>query len=424
MRRYLRVSQLKPVPWITPINSFFEHIMQRSHGSKHYAVSATLLSCVLLAACASHAPPKVDQAKVKQFVGQGYLTDDHYGIATTFATWNPGGNRLDVALTVPSKPGPLALVIYLPALGESRTAGDEWRKAWAESGYAVISVQPLADDATALSSARARAGDFAALAHERYSAKTMIERIAGLRGALAEVVRRHDSREPPFDRMDLTRVAVAGYDLGAYTAMVIAGESIRDFAPPLLPITIKAVIALSPYADFSGVSLAQRYAAVHGPVLSITSDNDVDPLTLVTSPSLRKAPFEYMPRGQKYLVTLSDISHRTLAGSGIKEEAQPSPESTGGSGSSPQREGSGSGRRRGSGSMGGSGEARKGGAGRSGSAGATQLSPTVQAIGVTIVQGVTTAFLDAYVKDDGIAREWLDKDAARWIRDSGEIKKK
>ena len=52
------------------------------------------------------------------------------------------------------------------------------------------------------------------------------------------------------------------------------------------------------------------------------------------------------------------------------------------------------------------------------------ISPTAQAIGVIAIQGVTTAFLDAYVKNDPIALEWLGKDASRWIKNRGEIRKK
>lgn len=40
---------------------------------------------------------------------------------------------------------------------------------------------------------------------------------------------------------------------------------------------------------------------------------------------------------------------------------------------------------------------------------------------VAAIQGLTTAFLDAYVKSDPIAREWLARDAVRWIKDAGEL---
>lgn len=400
--------------------------MQMNHGSQLRSLGVTTLTLALLAACASHSPPKPDEAKVKQFAGQGYLTDDRYGIATTFATWEIANRNVDIALTVPTKPGPFPLVIYLPALGETSSAGDAWRTAWAQGGYAVISIQALTEDANAWSSARARTGDFSTLARERYSGKVMMARIEALRAALAELSRRHDRKEAPLDRIDLSRIAVAGYDLGAYTAMVIAGESIRDTAQPALPIAISAVIALSPYSDFSGAPFAERYGGIRGPVLSVTGDNDVDSLGLVTSPSVRKAPFEYMPGGDKYLLALSDIQHRTLAGGEIQQEPDENrpPEKAARGGSGPQGGGRSGGRRRGGGSMGGSNVGGQGGNERPASRGGMEYSLTAQAISVSLIQSVTNAFLDAYLKNDSIAREWLEKDARRWIKDRGEIKRK
>jgi dienelactone hydrolase len=403
---------------------FFKSIVKKIHGSELRRLGATTLTLVLLTGCASHSPPKPDEGKVKQFAGQGYLTDDHYAVTTTFATWEMDDSSFDVALTLPAKPGPFPLVIYLPALGETRSAGDAWRSAWAQGGYAVVSIQLLREDATAWSSARARMGDFSVLARERYSGEAMAARLEALRAVLTELIRRHDRRDAPLDRIDLSRTAVAGFDLGAYTAMVIAGESSRGAVQPSLQIPIKAVIALSPYADFSGAPFGERYKNTHGPILSITSDNDGDALGVVPSPSVRRAPFEYMPRGDKYLLTLSDIPHRTLAGGEIKQDPEEnrSPENAKVGSNDPQGSGRRGGRRKGGGNAGGSSNGDKGEHGRSESMG--KISPTAQAIGVIAIQGVTTAFLDAYVKNDPIAREWLDKDASRWIKDRGEIRKK
>ncbi|MCX7169291.1 MAG: hypothetical protein NTY41_03110, partial [Proteobacteria bacterium] len=363
-----------------------------NRGSQLCGLGATTLTLLLLTGCATHSPPKPDAAKVKQFAGQGYLTDDHFGIATTFATWEVGYSRFDIALTVPTKPGIFPLVIYLPALGETRSAGDSWRAAWAQGGYAVVAIQPLAEDAGAWSSSRARTGDFSVLARERYSGKAMNARLEALRLALSELIRRRDGMEAPLDRIDLSRASVAGYDLGAYTAMVIAGESVRGAAQTALPIEISAVIALSPYADFSGASFGERYGGIRGPVLSITSDNDTDSLGMVVSPSVRKAPFEYMPAGQKYLLTLTDISHHSLAGGEIKQESEEthSPEKSSSEDKQPQGDGRSGGHRKGGGKGGGKEGGKRGGntggASKSGqedpkqmgSPGGMQLSPTGQ----------------------------------------------
>ena len=41
-----------------------------------------------------------------------------------------------------------------------------------------------------------------------------------------------------------------------------------------------------------------------------------------------------------------------------------------------------------------------------------QIEPYAQYV---IVEQVTTAYLDAYVKEDPIAQEWLQRNAPRWI---------
>lgn len=388
----------------------------------------TALAWAVLAGCSSHSPPKPDEAKIKQFVGQGYLTDDHFAISTTYATWTAGNETYDVALTVPAKTGSFPLVIYLPALGEPRTAGEAWRTAWARGGYAVLSLQLLAEDEKAWSSTKARTGDFTSLARERYAAKAMAARLAALHGVWRELDRRRSQGEIPLKRIDLSRVAIAGYDLGAYTAMVVAGERLRNFTLPALPIPVRAVVALSPYADFSGAALSTRYQAIRGPVLSITSDDDWDSLGLVTAPSIRRAPFEYMPAGGKYLLAMSRLPHSAMGGGDIQEggdEPQPAEKYESGSQRGSQGGGHGGhhlGEHGGHGNA--SGEAGVGGQERSGSSGRGTLSLTARAIGMAAIQGISTAFLDAYVKQDPIAQEWLDKDARRWLGDRGEIRKR
>lgn len=147
-----------------------------------------------------------------------------------------------MALTVPAKPGRYPLVIYLPGLGEGATAGEVWRTAWTRAGYAVLSLQPLAEDAGAWSSARARTGDFALLARERYSDKAMSERLAALHDALRQLARRHAADEPPLERVDLSRVAAAASTWAPSPRWpsperACATSSFRSFRSCLLPAT-------------------------------------------------------------------------------------------------------------------------------------------------------------------------------------------
>ncbi len=369
---------------------------------------------MLLAACASKAPPKADEAKIQAFAEKGYLRVDRNAITMTLANLRTEGRSVEFALSAPTRRGPFPLVVYLPALGETRSAGEIWRTAWAKAGYAVLSIQPLSDDSSIWSSAQARAGDFSDIARERYSADVMTARIEALRYVLGEVVRKHDVAGGLFYQIDPARTAIAGYDMGAYVAMLVAGEKKRHVVPPGLPVNIAAVIALSPFAEQSGDAL-ERYGGIHGPVITITSDADTDPLGLVSPTSARKAPFEYMPGGEKYLLSLTNANHRTFAGSAMTAEENQQAADSRKSGHRQRKrnkdpDGSETGRQD---------DFYVGGAGIG-----NQISPTDLAIAVTAIENVTVAFLDAYLNNDSIAREWLRKDAARWLTQTGELKLK
>jgi len=378
----------------------------------------TTLIFSTLPGCGGNPPQKIDDVRVKQFAGRGYLTDDRYSIATTFANWNLGEHSLDVAWTVPVTGNALPMVIYLPGLGESRTAGDAWRTAWAQAGYAVLSVQLLEDDQKAWSSAAAKRGDFDGLARQRYgmeAAGARMQALAALLGRLQGV----GTDTPLLRRLDLSRIAVAGFDLGAYTSMLVAGEAPKFGGEPvLLPIPVSAVIALSPFADFSGSGLSTRYQSITMPVLSVSSDTDSDAAGVVTSPSLRRAPFQYMPSKDAYLLWLADAGHSVFSGS-----VQAAPDETARAG--PNEDGQPArhnGRHRDSNGYGGTREQDSGFGGPM--PGAQVLSPTDRAIDVSLIQGVTTAFLDAYLKHDPTAQEWLRKDARRWVGQRGDLMRK
>lgn len=373
-----------------------------------------MLALLMLAGCSSTpVQPKPDTVKVKQFSGRGYLTDSRYNIVTSTASWAMGDASYDVALTLPEKQGSFPLIIYLPGLGENRSAGQAWRSAWAQGGYAVLTVQPLLADADAWSSTQALSGDFSALAHDRYSVASMAKRLDALRQIMDELLRRKALKEPPLDRVDTSHAAIVGYDLGAYTVMVTAGESLRGLVKQALPIPVSACIALSPYASFSGTALSQRYSIIHGPVLSITSDDDSDALGVVTSPSLRRAPFEYMPEGNKFLLTMAGVPHEMIGGN--KEEI---PEGD----KKPAHGVEGKGKAHHGKHKGKDGDGSGAGSESEVSSTTSYLSPTEQALNRVAIQQVTVAFLDAFTKNDAIAREWLEKDAPRWLGQRGELK--
>ena len=382
-----------------------------------------LLPMLLAAATGCQTPTRsseVDQP-ARQAPEAGYTAEQRYAVTSTHETWALGDDALDITLVRPSGQGPFPVIVYLPGLGEPSNGGPAWRQAWAQAGYVVLAFQSPGSDEAVWSSPKARTGDFLDLAKEHYSRDALAKRLALLHSLLDELKRRRSSGE--LANADASRIALAGFDLGAQTVMAAAGETEGGRAPFELPATVKCVVAFSPYADLLGTAFDPRFAAISVPVMSVTSTEDVDPLGVVISPALRRAPFENMPPGHKYLLSLAGAPHALIAGKDTPAaNAQDRPDSASPKSKDDAGQDSTGGHRKGS--MHGMQGSRRDGA-RDSDAGRSPGWQPVSAAAWTAellrAQTVTTAYLDAFVRDDPVASEWLARDARRWLADSADL---
>jgi predicted dienelactone hydrolase len=372
-------------------------------------------------ACGGKPSAKSDASAAKSRAETGYAPERRFQTTATQDTWLIASEPVDIRLLVPIQAGSFPLVFYFPGLGESPDAGFAWRQFWAEAGYAVLSAQPAKYGSAVWSSDRAHGGDFLDIAKEAFAAPSLATRTELARGLLDETWRRRrGKRDAALDRIDMSRVAVAGYDLGAQTAMMIAGENVQGVESLQIPEGVKCVVALSPYADFSGMGLESNFNSIRLPVLSVTSSEDTDAYGLVKSAAVRRAPYQYMPPSQKYLLILSGAPHSLFAGASAptkgkgaySPQAQSGPESEAEAGAVEPSDDTAS-------------HAQSQGRNhrRPGSAGPSSSSAR-RAINVVQVQSVTTAFLDATVKSDPIGSEWLSRNAKRWLGNSADFESK
>ncbi len=373
-------------------------------------------------ACSTATPVKPDEHAIEQFESRGYHSPRREAVRSQAIEWNEADRSWHFELLLPEHADGAPLVVYLPGLGEDQRSGERWTRAWAQAGYAVMSIQPLAEDEQSWSSDDARSGNFEAVARHGFSDTTMRRRLQALNGALAQLGRRAAAGDELLRTVDLSRVAVAGFDLGAYSAMVVAGQRLDGTDPPVLFLPVRAVIALSPFPDDSAAGHGERFSAISGPIMNITGAQDVDVYGLVESANLRSEPFKLMPPGDKYLVSLAVGSHRLIGG------ADPSPgaaEPSKGRSSARSNPGDEPSPRR--------GQKRASTPTSSGanpavdSDDASARDPSVQvnvarselltrqALSSASVRIVTTAFLDAYLRGDPEARFWLNARARQWL---------
>jgi dienelactone hydrolase len=385
-------------------------------------VCIPIVLAALIGGCQHSTRPSATEPVATQARQPGYKAEQRYATTSILEAWTLADEPVETTLVRPSGNDVFPLVIYLPGLGEPSSAGAAWRQAWAQAGYAVLSLQSVANGETIWSSAQARSGEFHDLAREQFSRRALAKRLTMLRALFEELNRRRD--RGTLRGVDTSRIALAGFDLGAQTVMAAAGEIGYDIEPFALPDAVKCIIVLSPYADLTEAGFEKRFAMILGSVLSVTSRDDTDPYGLVTAAAIRRAPFEHMPPGQKYLLSLVDAPHALIAGketpsadnsSLTREDSSPA------ASSDATNQGSGTGRHRGGGGSQGS---RHGGGNESSatkSSSSRPASTVAWAAQLAEVQSVTSAYLDTNLKNDEVARKWLTKDARRWLGDEADL---
>ncbi|MFZ1547184.1 MAG: hypothetical protein WAT12_08795 [Candidatus Nitrotoga sp.] len=241
-----------------------------------------------------------------------------------------------------------------------------------------------------------------------------------MKNSIEYLKQRVGSGDSIFQHVDLSSIAVVGFDIGASSAMIIAGENVQNASIARLPVHITGVIALSPYADFSGPEPDVRYRNINLPVLSVTSNTDRDAHENV-SPSLHQVPFQYMPPGNKYLLLLAEASHSVI-GNGNSAKS----DSIEGDGNAHQakRSSTSEGVGRGRGNRRGKKSSNSGGDSELLSKREAVNSPTQRAIMGVAIEQVTTAFLNAYIKHDQLSLDWLKKNAQTWLDRIGQLQEK
>ena len=388
-------------------------------GLKLHAIYLAVVAAALMTACGT-APKviKVDQTRVDEYARRGYDSGIDYATAVTRFSMQLENDFILVTAVQPKREGKYPLVIYLPGLGESADAAPEIRNAWAKSGYVVLSLQPLKEDEDIWSSDAARRADFDFIRQDRYSPGVISHRIDVIRGLIGYLKRGIASGDENLGDADFSRIALIGFDVGASTAMIVCGEEVPKVSAKVPGLQPEVVIALSPHADPAGADVDTRYQDIGVPVLSVTGNSDDE--THGNEPiSLHQIPFQHMPPGNKFLLLLANASHSLIGDGDTSNDVQTESE---GEGKQAEHESSGNSRSR-------SARHEKGGsraeADENGSSKRDgERSPTQRAKVKVAIAQVTTAFLNAYVKKDQFAVDWLNKNAQIWLYGIGELQEK
>jgi predicted dienelactone hydrolase len=271
--------------------------------------------------------------------------------------------KLPFRVWLPASGKPEPVLLFSHGLGGSREGAAYLAEHWVSRGYVVVCLQhPGSDDSVWRN---AKAGQRLGAMLRAASGENLLLRVADVPAVLDQLEKWNTEKEHVLrGKMDLTRVGMSGHSFGAMTTQLLAGQSLlgRSFADK----RVKAAVVMSPSAARAG-DPKRAFAGLMIPCLLMTGTLDDSPIGH-QKPEDRRKVYPALAPGDKYELVLdkgrhSAFSDRPLPGDGARH------------------------------------------------------NPNHH----KVILALSTAFWDAYLRDDTAAKEWLQGDQPRTILEAPDL---
>lgn len=242
--------------------------------------------------------------------------------------------------------------------------------ALAAAGYLAVSVRHVGGDAFIVKPETPSVGRRTYVSRRLHDLDSHHNRYLDL-GFLLDTLERWDHDLPGLaGRIDLSRIGVSGHSLGAATAMMLAGLRHAPAFRSYKDRRVKATIAYS-NMSFRPDTPRECFSQIDVPALYMTGTRDFS-FTGRKLPEDKLRPFHGSAAASRYALILRGADHHTFGG--LRDEE--------------------------------------------GRAGARERRCQQW------TRSIALAFWDAYLRDDGDARRWLDEEAGRLLGRDGRLRRK
>lgn len=198
------------------------------------------------------------------------------------------------------------VVLFSHGLGGSREGSAFLGKHWSARGYVVIFMQhPGSDDSIWKD---APPGRRMAALQQAASPQNFLARVQDVKVLLDQLEKWNaDANHQLAARVDLSRTGMSGHSFGALTTQAVAGQSLALGGQRFLDPRIKAAVIMSPGVPKTN-SAEQAFGSVKLPWLLMTGTQDGSPIGGQTIES-RRDVFPALPPGNKYELVLNKAEH-------------------------------------------------------------------------------------------------------------------
>jgi len=233
----------------------------------------------------------------------------------------PRTREIPLRVYLPSGKAPAPVVLFSHGLGGSRDGNAFMGQHWAARGYVAVFLQHPGSD-TSVWQDKLRGQRLAAL-RDAADGQNFLVRTADVHAVLNQLDAWNNlaGDHPLAGRLDMDHVGMSGHSFGAVTTQAVSGQTFLRGALSTTQPRIKAAIAFSPSAPRHG-SPAAAFGRVAIPWLLMTGTNDTALIGGQTVAS-RLAVFPALPPGDKYELVLDGAEHSAFTDRALPGDRQP-----------------------------------------------------------------------------------------------------
>jgi predicted dienelactone hydrolase len=241
-----------------------------------------------------------------------------FAVETVRYDWHDAKRDRNVPVKIyypESGDGPFPVIIFSHGLGGSREGYAYLGNHWASHGYISVHVQHLGSDSAVWQDVPP-AERLQALRRSVLNLQNSLNRPLDISFAIDQLTKMNSEDLLLKHRLDLDHIGVAGHSFGGFTTLAVAGEvffgltgNVHSDADP----RVKAAIAMSAPAPLNKRDLDASFAKIKIPIFHMTGTLDDSPIG-ETKAGDRRIPFDHIKNAQEYLVTFKDADHMVFSG--------------------------------------------------------------------------------------------------------------
>jgi len=272
---------------------------------------------------------------------------------------------IPIRVYLPPSAARAPVVLFSHGLGGTREGSAYLGLHWAARGYVAVFVQHPGSDAAVWQDVPP--AERMAAMRPAANPENFLLRVRDVSAVIDQLARWDGTPSNPLvRRLDLKHVGMSGHSFGAVTTQAVSGQTLATGGRSYTDARIKAAIAFSPGAPRRGGDPTAAFGGVTIPWMLMTGTLDVAPIGDADLAS-RLAVFPALPPGGKYELVLDGAEHSAFTDRALPGDAAP-------------------------------------------------RNPNHH----RVILALSTAFWDAWLRDDAAARKWLDGSGPSTVLEPGD----